>query len=58
MGIAQGALDAAIGYVKDRKQFGRSISDFQGVQFMIADMAMKVGAARLMVYTAAARRTW
>ncbi|RDH77685.1 acyl-CoA dehydrogenase [Mycolicibacterium moriokaense] len=55
VGIAQGALDAAIAYTKDRKQFGKSISDFQGVQFMIADMAMKVEAARLMVYTAAAR---
>jgi alkylation response protein AidB-like acyl-CoA dehydrogenase len=55
VGIAQGALDAAIAYTKDRKQFGRSISDFQGVQFMLADMAMKVEAARLMVYSAAAR---
>ena len=55
LGIAQGALDAAIAYTKDRKQFGRSISDFQGVQFMLADMAMKVEAARLLVYTAAAR---
>ncbi|AQA01465.1 acyl-CoA dehydrogenase [Mycobacterium sp. MS1601] len=55
VGIAQGALDAAIEYTKDRKQFGKSISDFQGVQFMLADMAMKVEAARLMVYSAAAR---
>ncbi|GAA1679281.1 acyl-CoA dehydrogenase [Mycolicibacterium murale] len=55
VGIAQGALDAAIEYTKGRKQFGRSISDFQGVQFMLADMAMKVEAARLMVYSAAAR---
>lgn len=55
VGIAQGALDATIAYTKDRKQFGKSISDFQGVQFEIADMAMKVEAARLMVYTAAAR---
>ena len=55
VGIAQGALDAAIAYTKDRKQFGKSISDFQGVQFMLADMAMKIEAARLMVYTAAAR---
>ena len=55
VGIAQGALDAAIEYTKDRKQFGKTISDFQGVQFMLADMAMKVEAARLMVYTAAAR---
>jgi alkylation response protein AidB-like acyl-CoA dehydrogenase len=55
VGIAQGALEAAIAYTKSRKQFGKSISDFQGVQFMIADMAMKIEAARLMVYTAAAR---
>ncbi|HEX5402405.1 MAG TPA: acyl-CoA dehydrogenase family protein [Pseudonocardiaceae bacterium] len=55
VGIAQGALDAAIAYVKDRKQFGKAIGDFQGVQFMLADMAMKVEAARHMVYVAAAR---
>ncbi|MDY6869411.1 MAG: acyl-CoA dehydrogenase [Actinomycetota bacterium] len=55
VGIAQGAVDAAIAYTKDRKQFGTSISTFQGVQFMLADMAMKVEAARLMVYSAAAR---
>ena len=55
VGIAQGALDAAIDYTKDRKQFGRAIADNQGVQFMLADMAMKVEAARLMVYSAAAR---
>ncbi|MBN9634666.1 MAG: acyl-CoA dehydrogenase [Actinobacteria bacterium] len=55
VGVAQGALDAAIAYTKDRKQFGKSISQFQGVEFMIADMAMKTEAARLMVYNAAAR---
>ena len=55
MGIAQGALDAAIAYVKERKQFGKPIGDFQAVQFMLADMAMKLEAARLLVYTAAAR---
>ncbi|MDT5244861.1 MAG: hypothetical protein QOD36_2237 [Mycobacterium sp.] len=55
VGIAQGALDAAIAYTKERKQFRQRISEFQGVQFMLADMAMKVEAARLMVYTAAAR---
>ncbi|GAB89937.1 acyl-CoA dehydrogenase [Gordonia rhizosphera] len=55
VGIAQGALDKAIAYVKDRKQFGKPIASFQGVEFMIADMAMKVEAARLMVYTSAAR---
>jgi alkylation response protein AidB-like acyl-CoA dehydrogenase len=55
VGIAQGALDATIEYTKGRRQFGKSISEFQAVQFMLADMAMKVEAARLMVYSAAAR---
>lgn len=55
VGIAQGALDAALEYVKDRKQFGRVIADFQGVRFMLADMAMKVEAARHLVYLAAAK---
>jgi alkylation response protein AidB-like acyl-CoA dehydrogenase len=55
VGIAQGALDASIAYTKERKQFGKSIADFQNTQFMLADMAMKIEAARLMVYTAAAR---
>ncbi|MBX5485550.1 MAG: acyl-CoA dehydrogenase [Mycolicibacterium hassiacum] len=55
VGIAQGALDAAIAYTKERKQFGRPVADNQGVQFMLADMAMKIEAARLMVYSAAAR---
>ncbi|KQU36046.1 MULTISPECIES: acyl-CoA dehydrogenase [unclassified Rhodococcus (in: high G+C Gram-positive bacteria)] len=55
VGIAQGALDAAIAYTKDRKQFGKAISTFQGVEFMLADMAMEIEAARLMVYSAAAR---
>lgn len=55
VGIAQGALDAATAYVKERSQFGRAIADFQAVQFMLADMAMKIEAARLMVYSAAAR---
>ncbi len=55
VGIAQGALDVAIGYVKERRQFGRQIAEFQGLQFMIADMAMKVESARQLVYVAAAR---
>ncbi|KUI19207.1 acyl-CoA dehydrogenase [Mycobacterium sp. GA-1285] len=55
VGIAQGALDASIAYVKERKQFGKRIGDFQAVQFMLADMAMKIEAARLTVYSAAAR---
>ncbi len=53
VGIAQGALDAAVAYTKERKQFGKAIADFQSTQFMLADMAMKVEAARLMVYQAA-----
>ncbi|WP_340539640.1 acyl-CoA dehydrogenase family protein [Nocardioides sp. GXZ039] len=55
VGIAQGALDFAVGYVKERQQFGKSIADFQGIQFMLADMAMKLEAARQMVYVAAAK---
>jgi alkylation response protein AidB-like acyl-CoA dehydrogenase len=55
VGIAQGALDAALEYVKERRQFRQRIGDFQGVQFMLADMAMKIEAARLLVYAAAAR---
>ena len=54
VGIAQGALDAAVAYVKDRRQFGRSVADFQGVQFMLADMEMRIAAARHLVYAAAA----
>jgi butyryl-CoA dehydrogenase len=53
VGIAQGALDHAIKYAHDRKQFGQSISSFQGVQFMLADMATQVEAARALVYTSA-----
>lgn len=55
VGIAQGALDFALGYVQERQQFGKRISDFQGIQFMLADMAMKLEAARQMVYVAAAK---
>ncbi|MDH2423983.1 acyl-CoA dehydrogenase family protein [Sphaerisporangium sp. TRM90804] len=55
LGIAQGALDYAIGYVKERKQFGKPIAEFQGLQFMIADMAMKLEAARQLTYAAAAK---
>jgi alkylation response protein AidB-like acyl-CoA dehydrogenase len=54
LGIAQGALDYATGYVKERRQFGRPVSDFQGVQFMLADMAMNIEAARQLTYRAAA----
>ena len=55
VGIAQGALDYALGYVKERKQFGKAIAEFQGLQFMLADMAMELEAARQMVYVAAAK---
>ncbi|TVL88190.1 acyl-CoA dehydrogenase [Streptomyces sp. SAJ15] len=55
LGIAQGALDYAKGYVQERKQFGKAIADFQGIQFMLADMAMKLEAARQLTYAAAAR---
>ncbi|HEV7203873.1 MAG TPA: acyl-CoA dehydrogenase [Jatrophihabitans sp.] len=55
LGIAQGALDASVAYIKERKQFGRRISDFQGIQFMVADMAMRIEAARHLVYAAAGR---
>ena len=55
LGIAQGALDLATSYVKERRQFGKTIAEFQGVQFMLADMAMKLEAARQLTYAAAAR---
>ncbi|KUN60068.1 acyl-CoA dehydrogenase [Streptomyces griseorubiginosus] len=54
LGVAQGALDYAKGYVQERKQFGKAIADFQGIQFMLADMAMKIEAARALTYQAAA----
>lgn len=55
VGVAQGALDYALGYVQERKQFGKPISDNQGIQFMLADMGMKVEAARQLTYAAAGR---
>ncbi|MFJ3219167.1 acyl-CoA dehydrogenase family protein [Kitasatospora sp. NPDC086801] len=55
VGIAQGALDYAKGYVRERRQFGKAIAEFQGVQFMLADMAMKLEAARQLTYAAAAK---
>ncbi|MEV8511285.1 acyl-CoA dehydrogenase family protein [Dactylosporangium sp. NPDC051484] len=55
LGIAQGALDFALGYVQERKQFGKAIADFQGIQFMLADMGMKLEAARQLTYAAAAK---
>ena len=56
LGIAEGALDRTIAYVKERKQFGRSIAQFQNTQFQLADMATKVKAAQLMVYRAALKK--
>jgi alkylation response protein AidB-like acyl-CoA dehydrogenase len=53
LGLAQGALDHALAYIQERKQFGRPIGDFQGVQFQIAELATQVEAVRLMVYNAA-----
>ena len=53
LGIAQGAFDFAVAYCSERKQFGRPVSAFQGLQFMFADMAMKIETARLAVYRAA-----
>lgn len=55
VGIAQGALDYAIDYIKERKQFGKAIADFQAIQFMVADMGMKLEAARQLTYVAAAK---
>jgi alkylation response protein AidB-like acyl-CoA dehydrogenase len=55
VGVAQGALDYALGYVQERKQFGHQIADFQGLQFMLADMGMKIEAARQLTYAAAGR---
>jgi len=55
VGIAQGAIDAAVAYVKERRQFGRAVSEFQGVQFMLADMAMETEAARQLIYAAAGK---
>jgi alkylation response protein AidB-like acyl-CoA dehydrogenase len=53
VGIAQGALDASVAYAKERKQFKRSIAEFQGIQFMLADMAMQMEASRALVYECA-----
>jgi alkylation response protein AidB-like acyl-CoA dehydrogenase len=55
LGIGQGALDYALSYVKERQQFGKPVADFQGIQFMLADMAMKLEAARQLTYAAAGK---
>jgi alkylation response protein AidB-like acyl-CoA dehydrogenase len=54
LGIAQGALDLAVDYVRQRKQFGKAISEFQGVQWMLADLATEIESARALLYKAAA----
>jgi len=56
LGLAEGALETTINYVKERKQFGRSIAQFQNTQFQLADMATKVQAAQYLVYRAAAKK--
>ena len=55
IGIAQGALEASVAFAKERRQFGRAIAEFQGLQFMMADMAMQIEATRALLYEAAAR---
>ncbi|MDE3165516.1 MAG: acyl-CoA dehydrogenase, partial [Acidobacteriota bacterium] len=56
IGLARGALDAALAYARERKQFGRTIAEFQAVQFDLAKMAIELEAARLLVYNAARLR--
>jgi alkylation response protein AidB-like acyl-CoA dehydrogenase len=55
LGIAEGALDYALGYAKERRQFGEAIASFQGLQFMLADMATQIEAARHLVYVSATK---
>jgi alkylation response protein AidB-like acyl-CoA dehydrogenase len=55
VGVAQGAIDFALSYAKERQQFGKPVADFQGLQFLLADMGMKVEAARQLTYAAAGR---
>lgn len=56
LGIAQGAMDETVHYTKERKQFGRSISQFQNTQFQLADLQTKIEASRLLVYRAAVKK--
>jgi butyryl-CoA dehydrogenase len=56
LGIAQGAYDHSLRYAKERHQFGQPIANFQAIEFMLADMAMRIEASRLLVYQAATRR--
>jgi alkylation response protein AidB-like acyl-CoA dehydrogenase len=55
IGIAQGALELSVAYSKEREQFGKPISEFQGLQFMMADMAMQIETTRALLYEVAAR---
>jgi alkylation response protein AidB-like acyl-CoA dehydrogenase len=55
VGIGQGALDFALGYVQERRQFGKAVAEFQGIQFMLAEMGMKLEAARQLTYAAAGK---
>jgi 3-sulfinopropanoyl-CoA desulfinase len=55
LGLAQGAYELAVAYAQERRQFGRPIADFQGIRWKLADMAIKLDAARLLIYRAAAR---
>jgi butyryl-CoA dehydrogenase len=57
LGIAQGAIDASVQYMKERKQFGKNISKFQGLQWYVAEMETKTQAARLLVYQAATKKS-
>lgn len=56
LGLAQGCLDESVKYAKERKQFGKTIASFQGISFMIADMAAEIEVARQMIYSAAVRK--
>jgi len=56
VGLAQGALDAAVKYAKERRQFGKTLAEFQGIQFLLADMATEIQAARLLTYRAASAK--
>ena len=56
MGIAQASLDSSIKYSKERKQFGKPIANNQGIQFKLADMAMEIEAARLLIYKACSKK--
>ena len=56
LGLAEGAYELGLAYSQEREQFGRPICEFQGVQWMLADMSTQIAAARLLIYKAARRR--